>query len=113
MMAEGNFDAALAIYDRKGAIHWTRTQVEARAELVEKWAADTAAERDKSRFVFAYTNQDVDLLNVALARRQEGARRAGMAGSQHRRRRTAALTSAPATACNSPAPTGGLASKTA
>jgi ATP-dependent exoDNAse (exonuclease V) alpha subunit len=66
MMAEGNFDAALAIYDRKGAIHWTRTQVEARAELVAKWAADTAAERDKSRFVFAYTNQDVDLLNVAL-----------------------------------------------
>jgi hypothetical protein len=66
MMAEGNFDAALAIYDKKGAIHWTRTQVEARAALVEKWAADTAAERDKSRFVFAYTNQDVDLLNVAL-----------------------------------------------
>jgi Ti-type conjugative transfer relaxase TraA len=66
MMHEGNFDAALAIYERKGAIHWTRTQVEARAELVEKWAADTAADRDKSRFVFAYTNQDVDLLNVAL-----------------------------------------------
>jgi ATP-dependent exoDNAse (exonuclease V) alpha subunit len=74
MMAEGNFDAALAIYDRKGAIHWTRTQVEARAALVEKWAADTAAERDKSRFVFAYTNQDVDLLNVALrdVRKQRG-----------------------------------------
>jgi ATP-dependent exoDNAse (exonuclease V) alpha subunit len=66
MMAEGNFDAALAIYEKKGAIHWTRTQVEARAELVEKWAHDTAADRDKSRFVFAYTNQDVDLLNVAL-----------------------------------------------
>jgi ATP-dependent exoDNAse (exonuclease V) alpha subunit len=66
MMHEGNFDAALAIYEKKGAIHWTRTQVEARAELVEKWAADTAADRDKSRFVFAYTNQDVDLLNVAL-----------------------------------------------
>ena len=66
MMAEGNFDAALAIYEKKGAIHWTRTQVQARADLVEKWAADTAAERDKSRFVFAYTNEAVDLLNVGL-----------------------------------------------
>jgi len=66
MMHEGNFDGALAIYDQKGAIHWTRTQPEARAELVEKWAADTAADRDKSCFVFAYANQDVDLLNVAL-----------------------------------------------
>ena len=66
MMAEGNFDAALAIYDQKGAITWTRTQVQARAELVAKWAQDTAAERDKSRFVFAYTNDDVNELNVAL-----------------------------------------------
>ena len=35
MMAEGNFHDALGIYDDKGAIHWTRTQGEARAELVE------------------------------------------------------------------------------
>jgi Ti-type conjugative transfer relaxase TraA len=66
MMAEGNFDAALAIYERKGAIHWTRTQKEAREELVAQWAKDTAAERDKTRFVFAYTNDDVNDLNVAL-----------------------------------------------
>jgi hypothetical protein len=74
MMHEGNWDAALAIYQTKGAIHWTRTQVEARAALVERWAAQTAAGRDKSHFVFAYTNQDVDLLNVALrdVRKQRG-----------------------------------------
>ena len=66
MMHEGNFDAALAIYEKKGAIHWTRTQVQARASLVEKWAADTKANPAQSCFVFAYTNQDVDLLNVAL-----------------------------------------------
>jgi len=66
MMAEGNFDAALAIYDRKGAIHWTRTQKEAREELVEKWARDTAENNGKSRFVFAYCNIDVDALNAAL-----------------------------------------------
>jgi hypothetical protein len=66
MMHEGNFDAALAIYEKKGAIHWTRTQVQARASLVEKWAADTSASPARSCFVFAYTNQDVDLLNVGL-----------------------------------------------
>ena len=31
----------------KGAIHWTRTQGEARAELVEQWAKDSAAAPDK------------------------------------------------------------------
>ena len=74
MMAEGNFHAALGIYNDKGAIHWTRTQGEARAELVETWAQDTAADRDKSRFVFAYTNDDVNQLNVALreVRKQRG-----------------------------------------
>ena len=66
MMAEGNFDTALAIYDRKGAIHWTRTQKEAREELVEKWARDTAENNGKTRFVFAYCNIDVDALNAAL-----------------------------------------------
>jgi Ti-type conjugative transfer relaxase TraA len=66
MMAEGNFHDALGIYERKGAINWTLTQKEAREELVEKWARDTAADRDKSRLVLAYTNDDVDRLNLAL-----------------------------------------------
>ena len=66
MMAEGNFADALRIYDRKGAIHWTRTQGEARAELVEQWAKDSAARPQLSRFVFAYTNDDVATLNKAL-----------------------------------------------
>jgi Ti-type conjugative transfer relaxase TraA len=66
MMADGNFHDALGIYDQKGAIHWTRTQGEARAGLVEQWAKDSAASPDKSRFVFAYTNDDVATLNAAL-----------------------------------------------
>jgi ATP-dependent exoDNAse (exonuclease V) alpha subunit len=66
MMAEGNFSDALRIYDQKGAIHWTRTQREARAELVDQWAKDTAEGPDKSRFVFAFCNSDVDALNAAL-----------------------------------------------
>jgi Ti-type conjugative transfer relaxase TraA len=63
LMAEGNFHDALARYDTKGAIHWTRTQPEARAVLVAQWAKDNAADPSKTRFVFAYTNADVDLLN--------------------------------------------------
>jgi Ti-type conjugative transfer relaxase TraA len=66
LMAEGNFDAALGIYDARGSIHWTRTQPEARAALVEQWATDSAKDPAKSRFVFAYTNTDVDHLNHAI-----------------------------------------------
>jgi Ti-type conjugative transfer relaxase TraA len=65
-MASGNFQDALGIYEQKGAIHWTRTQGEARAGLVEQWARDSAASPDKSRFVFAYTNDDVASLNASL-----------------------------------------------
>jgi Ti-type conjugative transfer relaxase TraA len=66
MMAEGNFSDALAIYQDKGAIHWTRTQDQARAALVEDWAKDSTAAPGKSRFVFAYTNADVAQLNADL-----------------------------------------------
>ena len=66
MMAEGNYHDALNIYQDKGAVHWTRTQGQARAELVEQWAKDSAAKPDKTRFVFAYTNDDVSQLNTAL-----------------------------------------------
>ena len=63
-----------ASIEEKGAIHWTRTQDEARAALVEQWAKDSAADPAKSRFVFAYTNVDVDQLNADLraVRRERG-----------------------------------------
>ena len=66
MLAEGNFHTALEIYDAKHAIQWTRTQPEARAALVKKWALDSASDPAKTRFVFAYTNDDVDKLNGAI-----------------------------------------------
>jgi ATP-dependent exoDNAse (exonuclease V) alpha subunit len=74
LMAEGNFHGALGRYDAKGAIHWTRTQNEAREALVDQWAKDNAADSSKSRFVFAYTNADVDLLNrdIRQVRKQAG-----------------------------------------
>jgi hypothetical protein len=65
-MAEGNYHDALNVYDRKGAIHWTRTQGEARVGLVQQWTKDSATAPDKTRFVFAYTNDDVNQLNAAL-----------------------------------------------
>lgn len=77
MMAEGNFSDAVAIYEKKGAITWTRTQEEARARLVRCWTADTNAAPDKSRFVFAYTNTDVDALNRDL---RDVQRRRGILG---------------------------------
>ena len=77
MMAEGNFHDALGIYEQKGAIHWTRTQGEARGwRLLTNGQADSAAAPDKTRFVFAYTNDDVATLNGDLARRPQGTRRA-------------------------------------
>jgi Ti-type conjugative transfer relaxase TraA len=66
LMAKGNFKGALEIYDKKGRIHWTRTQREARAALRDQWAKDNAANPNKSRFVFAYTNADVNTLNADL-----------------------------------------------
>jgi len=71
LMAEGNFHEALARYEAKGGIHWSHSSDEARAALVRQWAADSAADPTKSRFVFAYTNDDVDLLNRELRRVRE------------------------------------------
>ncbi len=65
-MHRGDFTAALAVFDKAGAIQWTATQTEARAALVTQWAADTLAAPKKSRFVFAYTNADVIALNADL-----------------------------------------------
>ena len=73
-MHAGAFGTALAIFDKCGAIHWTDTQDEARDALVAQWAADTKAAPEKSRFVFAYSNADVDALNSDLRaiRRERG-----------------------------------------
>ena len=66
MMAEGNFDSALKIYEQQNRIRWTTTQRAARRELVEQWAKDSAAHPNETSFIFAYTNREVDLLNAAV-----------------------------------------------
>ena len=53
---------------RRGHIHWAGSPDGARAALVRRWAADSAADPGKARFVFAYTNVGVDELNRDLRR---------------------------------------------
>jgi Ti-type conjugative transfer relaxase TraA len=73
-LAEGQFAAAVTAFDQAGAITWTQDQDGARTALVEAWKRDTAAEPQATRFVFAYTNRDVDVLNAELrqVRRDRG-----------------------------------------
>ena len=73
-LAEGRFAEAVAAFDRAGAITWTDDQEEARGALVAAWKRDAAARPGATRFVFAYTNRDVDALNAELrqVRRDRG-----------------------------------------
>ena len=73
-LAEGRVEEAVRAFARERAITWAGTQDGAMAKLVERWAADTAADPAGTRFVFAYTNKDVDALNAALrqVRRERG-----------------------------------------
>ncbi|WP_420608219.1 AAA family ATPase [Novosphingopyxis sp.] len=73
-LAEGRFDVAVQAFDRHGAVTWTADGEAARAALVTRWKADTAANPQASRFVFAYTNAEVDRLNAELrqVRRDRG-----------------------------------------
>ena len=81
LMHQGEFLPALAIYARQGAIQWSGRQDEARAALVQEWGRNLAADPDKVRFVFAYTNADVLELNAAL---REVRKEQGALGADHR-----------------------------
>ncbi len=81
LMWRGEFTPALRILDDHGAIRWTDTAEEAKAALVEKYRADLAADPDKTRFAFAYTNADVATLNADLRAMQ---RERGALGEDHR-----------------------------
>jgi ATP-dependent exoDNAse (exonuclease V) alpha subunit len=65
-LAEGRFGEVVAAFDRAGAITWPEGQADARAALVAAWSRDTAANPTATRFVFTYTNCDVDALNADL-----------------------------------------------
>ncbi len=73
-LAEGRFAEAVGAFDQAGAITWTERQEEARSALVAAWKCDADERPGQSRFVFAYTNKDVDTLNAELrqVRRERG-----------------------------------------
>ena len=81
MMAEGNFHDALNVYDRKGAIHWTRTQGEARAALVAQWAKDSAAAARQDPVRVRLHQRRRGDAQRRLARRAQGQR--GELGADH------------------------------
>jgi len=62
-MHKGNYAEALQRFDRKGDIHWTETQREAKQALTNHYAAAVAADPSKKRMIFAHTNADVAALN--------------------------------------------------
>jgi Ti-type conjugative transfer relaxase TraA len=73
-LADGRFEEALRAFARHKSVIWTSKQDELREKLVEQWAKDSASDPSASRFVFAYTNKDVDALNKDLraVRRERG-----------------------------------------
>jgi ATP-dependent exoDNAse (exonuclease V) alpha subunit len=73
-MHQGDFAQALEIFERQGAIHWNGTQNEARDALIAQYAGDSAREPGRQRFVFAFTNADVNALNsdIRALRRERG-----------------------------------------
>ncbi len=73
-LSDGRFEDALRAFARNKAVVWTSKQDELREKLVERWAKDAASNPSASRFVFAYTNKDVDALNKDLraVRRERG-----------------------------------------
>ena len=73
-LAEGRFAEAVAAFDQAGAITWTEKQDDAREALVASVETGHGARPAATRFVFAYTNSDVDALNADLreVRRERG-----------------------------------------
>jgi Ti-type conjugative transfer relaxase TraA len=65
-LAGGWVAQALEAFEAAGAINWTPDQNSARTALVEAWKRDIEAAPAASRFVFAYTNAEVDALNSEL-----------------------------------------------
>ena len=62
-MHKGEFSQALETFDKAGWIHWTAKQNDALRDMAKAYTADLAESPDKRRFMFAFTNAEVDALN--------------------------------------------------
>lgn len=65
-LAAGRFHSAVERLQAAGAISWSEDRPHALAALVGAWSTDTKADPGKTRFAFAWTNEDVDKLNAEL-----------------------------------------------
>ncbi|MBF0562407.1 MAG: AAA family ATPase [Alphaproteobacteria bacterium] len=65
-LSGGKVREALTAFHEHGAITWGETKVGATEALIREYAADSAARPDVTRFVLAYTNDDVHELNTAI-----------------------------------------------
>ena len=72
MLARGEFGEAVDALNKLGCITRNNHQDESREALVEQWGKDTANAPARSRFVFAYTNDDVKQLNAELRAVRQG-----------------------------------------
>lgn len=63
--AEGRFREGLEAYQAQRLIHWQDDLEAARGALLDRWQTDTEDTRG-TRFVFAYTNEEVRRLNDAI-----------------------------------------------
>jgi hypothetical protein len=63
--SSGRFAEGLEAWDKHGRIEWTQDNDQARKALLLQWARDTQ-QGIGNRFVFAYTNAEVDKLNAAM-----------------------------------------------
>ena len=65
-LSEGRFARAVQAFDRHGAVTWSADDGASLQALVRRWQADSLADPQATRFVFAYTNQEADALNAGL-----------------------------------------------
>ena len=65
-LSGGKVREALTAFEEHGAIKWGETKAGATEALIREYAADSAARPDVTRFVLAYTNDDVHELNTAI-----------------------------------------------
>lgn len=62
-MHEREFMGALQFAEKAGRLHWADTQDDSLRGMAVKYAADVLELPDKRRFMFAFTNAEVDALN--------------------------------------------------
>lgn len=74
-MHAGEFLGALQLAEKTGRLHWTDKQDDTLPAMAKQYADDLAADPGKKRFMFAYSNAEVDALNDfsrALQRQRGG-----------------------------------------